>query len=176
MMSGPVVLVTGVNGYLASAVALELSRRAYRVKGTVRSQSKADAFLKKYPDLKPHIEFAIVADLDKPGAFDKLLVGVDYVLHIATPVSFDFTDNVKDVLRPAIGGTLSLLQAAALHPRVKHVTMTSSFAAVERMGVGKPGRSYTAEDWNNTTYEEAATAPAGSGALVYTASKVRSYT
>ncbi|EJU06665.1 NADP-binding protein [Dacryopinax primogenitus] len=167
----PVVLVTGVNGFLASAVTLELVRHAFRVKGTVRSQAKADAFLAKYPHTAQSITFVVLPVLDTPGAFDTAMEGVDYVLHLATPIFFGFTDNEKEMLRPAIEGTLGLLRSAARHPRVKHVTMTSSFAAVERNGFGRPGRTYTAEDWNDTTYDEAAKVPPGSDTLVYTASK-----
>ncbi|KZT60840.1 hypothetical protein CALCODRAFT_465116 [Calocera cornea HHB12733] len=98
IMSDSVVLVTGVNGFLASATTLELLRRGYRVKGT-RSQAKADAFTNKYPQSKRFIEWAIISDLDRPGIFDGVMDGVDYVPHIATPVFFGFTDNEKQRLR-----------------------------------------------------------------------------
>lgn len=51
---GGLVLVTGVNGFLASHIALNLLERGYKVRGTVRSQEKADwiteAIAKRYPD------------------------------------------------------------------------------------------------------------------------------
>jgi nucleoside-diphosphate-sugar epimerase len=38
---GSTVLVTGVNGYIASHIAVQLIKAGYRVRGSVRSREKA---------------------------------------------------------------------------------------------------------------------------------------
>lgn len=54
------------------------------------------------------------------------LVGVDYVLHTASPVPNGSEKTPFDVIDPAIKGTVGLLESALKEPRVKHVVYTSS--------------------------------------------------
>ncbi|KZT60841.1 NAD(P)-binding protein [Calocera cornea HHB12733] len=167
------VLVTGVTGFVGSHVALELLKEGYKIRATARSQRKADEWTAKYPQGKENIEWGIVPDLSVPGAFDGLMEGIDYVVHIATPVSVGFKDNEKDMLRPAMEGLMSVMKAAANQPSVKHVTITGSWGSIGGHKAGQPGeegRVYTPDDWNETTWEEAVNGPTGSS-FVYCASK-----
>lgn len=55
----------------------------------------------------------------------------DYVIHTASPYKLHVKDVVKEVLGPAIRGTLELLTAVKAHaPTVKRVVITSSSAAI----------------------------------------------
>lgn len=69
---GSLVLVTGANGFIGSHVADQLLEAGYRVRGTVRDNSKTawlkELFDKRYGSGK--FESAIVEDMAKPGAFD----------------------------------------------------------------------------------------------------------
>ncbi|KZP00298.1 NAD dependent epimerase/dehydratase [Calocera viscosa TUFC12733] len=167
-MTLEVVLVTGATGFLGAATVLDLLQRGYRVRAVARSQSKADQFSVP-PETRDRIQWFTIPDLATPGAFDAALQDVDYVIHVASPVLFDFTDNKRDMLDPAIEGTMNLLRAAAEVPQVKHVVITSSLSAV--MINPKDGHKYTEDDWNNSTYEEAAECPPGKQGFVYCASK-----
>ena len=74
---GSLVLVTGVNGYIASHVADQLIQAGYRVRGTARETSKtewvSELFDKRYGEGK--FEPAIVEDMAEPGAFDEACQG-----------------------------------------------------------------------------------------------------
>lgn len=81
------------------------------------------------------------------------------------------TSPKKDLLDPAIEGTLNVLRQAQA-AGVTRVIITSSFAAVNNFKLGGIRRdyTYTEKDWNPATYEEAA-APDVQGAYAYSASK-----
>ena len=80
-------------------------------------------------------------------------------------------DNEKDLLIPAIQGTLSILQAvAAYNPKVKRVVITSSFASIVDIEKGPwPEHTYSEEDWNPVTYDTAKST--SNGSVSYLASK-----
>jgi nucleoside-diphosphate-sugar epimerase len=81
-------------------------------------------------------------------------------------------NNERDLLDPAIKGTMSVLTSIQNHaPNVKRVIITSSFASIIDMNKNpRPGYTYTENDWNPVTYEEAASSSA-SGEIAYLASK-----
>ncbi|KAL8276665.1 hypothetical protein RQP46_010933 [Phenoliferia psychrophenolica] len=169
-MAQKLVLITGANGFLGSATTLEFLKQGWRVRGTVRSRDKADAWEAKYPEHKKNLEWVIVKDLADDGAFDEAIKGVDAVAHTASPFNFAFKDNVKDMLKPALKGTTSILKAAMEEPSVKAVTITSSLAAAQDLSKGADvGHIRTAKDWAPFTWEEAATTT--NPVIVYLASK-----
>ena len=64
-MSNQLVLITGISGFVATHVALEFLKNGHRVRGTVRSQEKAD-LVKKTPVFEPFVDqlsFVVVEDL-----------------------------------------------------------------------------------------------------------------
>lgn len=67
-------------------------------------------------------------------------------------------DNEKDLLKPAINGTTSVLEAAKANaPNVKRIVVTSSFASIIDPTKGTwPEHTYSEADWNPFTYEQAA--------------------
>jgi nucleoside-diphosphate-sugar epimerase len=172
MPSNPkTVLVTGANGYLASAVILHFLEHGYNVRGTVRSLSKTEG-LKGYlyPKYQSSLSFVVIEDMTKDGAYEQAgaLDGVDAVCHVASPVPDlaalsppDGTkdiDWVRDMVQPAIQGTLTILRAASKFPRVTHVNIMSSSAAVIGLAVRSdqtaPG-CITEADWNSAKAEDA---------------------
>ncbi|KZP01478.1 NAD-P-binding protein [Calocera viscosa TUFC12733] len=170
--SPAVVFVTGGNGFLGTTTVLELIKQGYKVKGTIRSQAKADAFNKKYPTQSSSIDWVVVPELTNEIDMTTATADVDYVIHMASPFRFNFKDSVKEVLEPARDVTLVTLKAAAKHPRIKRVLITSSFVAVwDLMKDGGlwPGKTFTADDWNPATWEQGATVP--NPFFVYSVSK-----
>jgi nucleoside-diphosphate-sugar epimerase len=83
------VLVTGVNGYIASHIAEQLLKHGYRVRGTVRDAYKADymhaLFDGKYGE--DAFEVQIVNDMATDGAFDEVMKG-QIVLKLRTAHPF----------------------------------------------------------------------------------------
>ncbi|CAO1614985.1 unnamed protein product [Sympodiomycopsis kandeliae] len=163
MTSPNKALISGVTGFVGAWTAYTFLKHGWSVRGTVRSQAKADA-LASQPAFKDFVssgqfEFVIVEDV-ATGDFSSALKGIDHFIHTASPFSTSGTDNKKDFLDPAIKGTENAITAAH-KAGVKHFGVTSSFAAimdVKDMASGFPftGKKYTDEDWGTTTYDEAA--------------------
>ena len=86
MSSEPqLVLVSGANGFVATDIALAFLRAGYRVRGTVRTRAKADAWM-ALPALAPFaaggmLYTTLVQDITALGAFRDALDGVDYFVH-----------------------------------------------------------------------------------------------
>jgi nucleoside-diphosphate-sugar epimerase len=76
---------------------------------------------------------------------------------------FNFKDTKKEILDPAINGTVGILKAIQKNaPSVKRVAITSSFAAILDGAKGNaiPDTTYSEKDWNPITLEEADKHPA----------------
>lgn len=156
------VLLTGGSGFIAAHTLDILLDHGHSVVTTVRTQDKADkikASYKSYVD-KGQLGFAIVPDIAQPDAFEKAVVSdppFEVVLHTASPFHYNVTDVKKDLLDPAIVGTTSVLKSIKAHaPSVKHVVITSSYAAIVHPKNGYwPGHIYSEDDWDPITLEEA---------------------
>ena len=168
------ILLTGASGFVAAHVLNSLLQHGYSVRGTVRSEATAENVRKTHSHLlnddDSRLSFAIVPDVAAPGAFDEAVKAVDGVIHTASPFVMQVEDNGRDLLNPAVKGTISVLEAVKKNaPQVKRVVMTSSFAAILDPTQGnRPGYTYSEKDWNPVTYEQAKT---GDGATAYCASK-----
>jgi dihydroflavonol-4-reductase len=150
------VLVTGIGGFVACHILEVLLQRGYCVRGTVRSKSPQnikhvleifDKYKKQNPDLTLEL---FEADLLLDGSFDAAVNGCEYVIHTASPFVLDVTDNQRDLVEPAVSGTLNVLRACDKFG-VKKVVLTSSIAAITEAGVKtntKPMKIYTENDYN----------------------------
>ena len=78
------VLVTGATGFIGAHVVDELLRRGLRVRGTARSEAKANEMLRARPQYAGKLDFALVEDLTVPGGFDDAVKGVDAIIHVAS--------------------------------------------------------------------------------------------
>ncbi|CAD6885987.1 unnamed protein product [Tilletia laevis] len=156
------VLVTGPTGYIGAHVALELLQHGYRVRGTVRSQKKFDQLVAKseFARYRDHFEAVVVEDL-VTGDFSEAMRGVEVVIHTASPCFLHTPEDAEDAfLTPAIEGTKNVVNAAVRSGTVRNIVVTSSLGAVLSLDDGLPcpepaPRTYTENDWNKATYEEA---------------------
>lgn len=138
--------MTGASGFIAGQVIKALYERhpSWKVKGSVRSVADPSK-VQHLRTLFPHLEL-FEADLVKEGSFDEAFRGCDYVLHTASPFQLVVEDPQRDLLDPAVKGTLNVLRAAAKAESVKRVVLTSSVAAI--VGEQIEGKVYTEDDWN----------------------------
>jgi dihydroflavonol-4-reductase len=116
------VLVTGGTGYVAGWCITALLQRGYAVRTTVRSLEKEQTVrdaVSTVVDPGDRLSFA-VADLTSDDGWDAAVAGVDYVLHVASPLS-----GQDDLVTPARDGALRILRAAT-KANVKRVVMTSA--------------------------------------------------
>jgi nucleoside-diphosphate-sugar epimerase len=120
------VLVTGGSGYVAGWCVAELLRRGYHVRTTVRSPEREKSVTEAVStavDPAGRLSFA-VADLTADEGWEAALKGVDYVLHVASPLGAA-SDDPAALIGPARDGTLRVLRAATA-AGVRRVVMTSA--------------------------------------------------
>ena len=124
------VLVTGGNGFVAGWCIVALLRRGYLVRTTVRSLAKeATARAAVASRIDPGERLTcFTADLTSDEGWDAAMAGCDYVLHVASPLGGDATQDGDALIAPARDGTLRVLRAAT-KAGVRRVVMTSAAAA-----------------------------------------------
>jgi nucleoside-diphosphate-sugar epimerase len=147
---GQIVLISGVNGYIAAQVAKAFLDAGFKVRGTTRSKANTNPLTEgplKAAFEAGDFEVFEVPDITIPGAFDEAVKGVSAVLHTAAPVSLSFTDP-EPVLHAAIQGTSSILNSALkAGPQLKSVVFMSSIAAIR--GAQPLPHTFTEKDWND---------------------------
>lgn len=140
-----IVAVTGAAGYIGSWVVKTLLDAGYHVRGSVRNLQDT-VKVTHLKTLFPQIEL-FEADLLAEGSFDSCFQDCVAVFHTASPFQLVVEDPQRDLVDPALKGTLNVLKSCH-NAGVKRVILTSSVAAV----VGdkaEPGQVFTEADWNN---------------------------
>jgi nucleoside-diphosphate-sugar epimerase len=161
------VLLTGANGFVGSHVLAQLLARGWSVRSIVRSQAKANQVAADFPNTSPsQLDFGIVPDITAPGAFNSVVQSsppFDTVIHTASPFLYRAIKDNREFLDPAIKGTTEVLKSVKqFAPTVTRVVITSSCAAVVNFAANptaSPMKTYTEEDWNPTTMEQALSGP-----------------
>ncbi|KAJ1301919.1 hypothetical protein OPQ81_000758 [Rhizoctonia solani] len=142
------ILLTGANGYYAVHVIKDLLDHGYSVVGTVRSESKGEDLVKLFPSYAGKISYAVVPNIVKAGAFDQVIKegNFDAVAHAASPVVVP-GGTVEDFVKPAIDGTVGILESVKAHgSTVKRVIITSSTVSVYTF---QKGIKHNETHWND---------------------------
>ncbi|KAL9651340.1 hypothetical protein ABK040_001292 [Willaertia magna] len=160
------VFVSGITGFVASEIVKQLlERKNYIIHGTVRnvsnSKEKVINSLIEYSNgtltreiIENNLQF-FEADLLKEGSFKEAIQGCQYVMHVASPYKIVVENPQRDLVDPALNGTLNVLRECVEmrklqddndDKRLKRVILTSSVAAV--VHIAEPGKVYSEEDWN----------------------------
>jgi nucleoside-diphosphate-sugar epimerase len=121
------VLVTGGTGFIARWCIVELVRRGYDVRTTVRIATREPSVRSAIAteiDARDRLE-CVVADLTLDDGWDAAVNGCDYVLHVASPLRTGDGGDPDALIIPARDGTLRVLRAAT-KAGAKRVVMTSA--------------------------------------------------
>jgi len=152
VLSKGLVAVTGASGYIGSWCIKYLAENGYQVRGTVRSL-KNPVKVQHLQDMKEVVQL-FEADLLVEGSFDDCFAGCSAVFHVASPFQLAVDDPQKDLIDPAVKGTLNVLQSCK-KAGITRVVLTSSSAAILEQDIfAEPekyeGKIFTEEDWNTT--------------------------
>lgn len=156
MVLPTLLLITGATGHVGFCTLVHALRAGLDVRVTVRSETKARFLLSRvasqisFLDLgstptyqsdsntrRPRLTFAIVPDISVAGAYDDVMVDVTHVIHVAsplstgsqvTPISIERAESF--FIKPAVQGTIGLLEAADRCGSVRRVVITSSVVAL----------------------------------------------
>ncbi|OJJ57351.1 hypothetical protein ASPSYDRAFT_154282 [Aspergillus sydowii CBS 593.65] len=175
MPKGSWILVTGVNGYVASHTADQLLQHGYNVRGTVRNLARnrwiKDLFDRKYG--AGRFVLVQVEDMTSPGAFDHAVKGVWGVAHIAT-----IFGQTPALISQVVDTNRNILTSAAGEKTIRRFVYTSSSEAAVFTSSHEHGSSeranITVDTWNDEALrrikEDSIPGPKG-GFDLYAASK-----
>jgi nucleoside-diphosphate-sugar epimerase len=147
------ILVTGASGYVGKWCVVKLLEKGFRVRGTVRSASKAaqvrDTIEKTLgAEAAGRLEL-VEADILDDAGWPAAMAGVAAVMHVASAVRADEPRDSSLVIRPAVEGTERVLRFAD-EAGIKRVILTSSIATVGYGHGHTTGRRvYTEADFTN---------------------------
>ncbi|CAH2353979.1 putative NADPH-dependent methylglyoxal reductase Grp2p [[Candida] railenensis] len=154
-MGNSSVFVSGATGFIAQHVIKQLIEKGYKVVGSVRTEAKGQNIQKNFGS--ENFKYEIVEDLETVGAFDKALKNhpeVTIFMHTASPVTWSVQDNEKDIILPAINGTVNALKAInATSPQIEKVIITSSI--VTQFSFSNRSALTNENSWNDITYDQA---------------------
>ncbi|KAI9759970.1 MAG: hypothetical protein M1840_002758 [Geoglossum simile] len=158
--NGKTVVITGINGYLASVIGLAILKKGYKLIGTCRSDKRAqplleDAYAEYYR--ADRVKIVEVVDMTKEGAFDEVVKGKKTpptLKRTILPNTLQALMKAPLVVGPAIAGTTGILHSAlkCSSSQLSAVVITSSLAAI--VSPGRDVHTYTEDDWNNYAEEE----------------------
>lgn len=145
------ILVTGATGYVASHLIKLLLEKDHKVRGTIRSLANRSKYQFLY-DLVPsksHNLSLVEADLTDKSSWPAIVEGCQYIFHVASPLPTSFSSvDENELIKPAVEGTLNVLEAAVAKG-AKKVVVTSSCVTIL---IGNTNRLTTEEDWSNEAY------------------------
>ena len=144
------VLVSGGTGFIAGWTIVELLKRGYTVRTTVRSLDKGPglrAVISAQVEPGGRLSFA-AADLTRDAGWDAAGAGCDYVLHVAAPVGVDARRDPDELIVPTRNGALRVLRAAC-RAQVRRVVLTSAVEAC-RPPLASPDGTSDENRWTDT--------------------------
>lgn len=145
------VVLTGVTGFIAKRIALDLLEAGHTVRGSLRSMRRADEVRDA---VRPHLSDPaaldrlsfVELDLTKDDGWSEAMQGADVLMHTASPFPMEQSKDPDSIIRPAVDGTMRALEAAE-DAGIKRVVLTSSMVAVMYNDIAKT-RPVTETDWS----------------------------
>lgn len=102
-----------------------LLQHGHSVRITVRTEEKAQKLLAAHSKYASQLDYVLVPDIAETGCFDEAVKSdppFEAIIHTASPFHYKVTDPLKQLMEPAVQGTLGVLQAAKKYaPEVKRI-------------------------------------------------------
>lgn len=143
-MSRELIFITGATGFIGAATCLIALEKGYKLRISVRKETKIHKLKSIFSSYLERIEFVIVPDITASGAFAGKLHDVSVVIHLASPMTSDSTDK-NDYFQPAVQGTTEILSEAAKTSSIRRVVLTASIATLLPLG-GQPEDTITEQN------------------------------
>ena len=153
-MSGK-VLLTGISGFVAKHVAIELLNSGFEVLGTVRNKNSIDQTKKTLEENNVSTDKLSFIELDllRDDGWNEAAKGCKYIIHVASPFPLKVSNDRESLTPAAKDGTLRVLNAG-INADVEHIVKTSSIVCMYR----KPNRTnpYTfgENDWTDLEWDK----------------------
>ena len=147
------VLLTGITGFIAKHIAVELLNAGYTVRGSMRSTKRVQevnasvAKGLKDPSLLTRLSFCEL-DLTKDTGWTDAMRGMDALLHTASPFPLVQPKNEQDLIAPAVDGTMRALNAAKA-AECQRVILTSSTVAIAGSPLQDGQTAYSEQNWTD---------------------------
>jgi dihydroflavonol-4-reductase len=150
------VLVSGATGYVAGWVIKRLLDEGHEVHAAVRdpNNQKKTAHLRELAADSPGTLRFFASDLLEPGSYSEAMEGCKIVFHTASPFVLNPEDAQRDLIKPALQGTINVLEQAKKTPSVQRIVLTSSYLATIGDNADLKDSSkdaLTEADWNTTS-------------------------
>ncbi|SHH26883.1 dihydroflavonol-4-reductase [Cognatiyoonia sediminum] len=148
------ILLTGITGYIAKHIAAQLLDAGYAVRGSMRSMKRvqevnaAIAIGVSDPSVLTRLSFCEL-DLSKDIGWNNAAMGVDAIIHTASPFPMTAPKDENELIKPAVDGMMRAIKAAA-EAQVDRVIITSSTAAISGSPLPQGKEAYDEADWTNT--------------------------
>ena len=145
------VLVTGATGYIGLHCIHQLLNQGFAVNGTVRSPDRKNEIydaLQKHNTPTENLDI-FTANLTEDEGWDEAMKDCDYLMHVASPLTFE-KENEEYFVGPAVAGVQRAFGFAKKH-NVKKVVLTSSVAAIFETPESK--EYYDESDWSDPNHE-----------------------
>lgn len=147
------VLVTGITGFIASHVAAALLQQGFRVRGTLRSMTRADAVraaLTRQGVDAHAIEF-VEADLGADKNWADAASDCRYIQHVASPFPIRQPRHREALVPEAREGALRVLRAG-LEAGAERIVLTSSMVAMMYRAARQRRFNVSEQDWTDAEW------------------------
>lgn len=148
------VLITGISGFAAKHIALNLLQKGYSVRGTLRTPTRAEQIRQTLQANGADISGLSFteANLDADAGWTEAASGCAFVLHVASPFPLEQPRDREALVPQARQGALRVLDAARA-AEVKRIVFTSSMSALMYRANQPPEIMVTEDDWTDPEWD-----------------------
>ena len=149
------VLLTGISGWIAKHIAIELLNSGYEVLGTVRNKELIQSTKETLQNQKVPLDKLsfVVLDLLNDTGWIEAASGCKYIMHVASPFPIKVSKDRQKLVPVAKGGTLRVLNAG-INANVEQIIVTSSIAAMFRKQNRSNPYTFGEKDWSDENWVE----------------------